>query len=800
MLSHSHKIVRTLVVSAAVVVYMAIGVAAPVLAQQAYAPDSLSAADYDRAEGFLGNNLGSLILHSGVSPNWLPGGRFWYRVATAAGDEFILVDPERGTREPAFDHARLAEALSESSSQLAPEAASNVIYEAYGLPFTRFEFDANTIRFNAGGRGWVCNMQNYLCTSGGDVTDDGRGGRGGRGSGGGAPTVLSPDGTRAVFIRDDNLWVRDVATGDEQPLTRDGIKDYGYATDNAGWRKSARPVVLWSPDSNKIATFQQDQRGVGEMYLADTRPSHPRLEAWKYPLPGDSVITVVERVVINLEDGTMVRLRMPPDQHRSSRCDDIICGGSWGDVRWSPDSSSMAFLSTSRDHKQEWLRIADISSGEVHTVLEESVPTFFESGNGAINWRYLPDSGEFIWFSERDDWGHLYLYDLETGGLKNQITLGEGNVTRILRLDKKERQIYFLGVGFEEERDPYFQHFYRVDFDGRGMILLTPENANHNITLSPSGGHFVDNFSTPDTPSVAVLRDSEGSKLVDLEKADISRLLAAGWHPPEPFTVKARDGKTDLYGLMFKPTNLDANQKYPIINSIYPGPQTGSVGSRNFSAGRGDAQAIAELGFIVIKLDGMGTPWRSKSFHEAYYGDMGDNTLPDQVTGMQQLAERYPWIDIDRVGIYGHSGGGYATTGAMFHYPDFFKVGVSQAGNHDNRVYEDDWGEKWQGLLARDPDGGTNYDNQANQNFARNLKGKLLLAHGTMDTNVPFYSTLLVVDALIAANKDFDFILFPNRGHGFGNEPYMMRRRWDYFVEHLLGATPPDDYQMRRNR
>ena len=800
MLSHSHKIVRTLVVSAAVVVYMAIGVAAPVLAQQAYAPDSLSAADYDRAEGFLGNNLGSLILHSGVSPNWLPGGRFWYRVATAAGDEFILVDPERGTREPAFDHARLAEALSESSSQLAPEAASNVIYEAYGLPFTRFEFDANTIRFNAGGRGWVCNMQNYLCTSGGDVTDDGRGGRGGRGSGGGAPTVLSPDGTRAVFIRDDNLWVRDVATGDEQPLTRDGIKDYGYATDNAGWRKSDRPVVLWSPDSNKIATFQQDQRGVGEMYLADTRPSHPRLEAWKYPLPGDSVITVVERVVINLEDGTMVRLRMPPDQHRSSRCDDIICGGSWGDVQWSPDSSSMAFLSTSRDHKQEWLRIADISSGEVHTVLEESVPTFFESGNGAINWRYLPDSGEFIWFSERDDWGHLYLYDLETGGLKNQITVGEGNVTRILRLDKKERQIYFLGVGFEGERDPYFQHFYRVGFDGRGMTLLTPENANHNITLSPSGGHFVDNFSTPDTPSVAVLRDSEGSKIVDLEKADISRLLAAGWHPPEPFTVKARDGKTDLYGLMFKPTNLDANQKYPIINSIYPGPQTGSVGSRNFSAGRGDAQAIAELGFIVIKLDGMGTPWRSKSFHEAYYGDMGDNTLPDQVTGMQQLAERYPWIDIDRVGIYGHSGGGYATTGAMFHYPDFFKVGVSQAGNHDNRVYEDDWGEKWQGLLVRDPDGGTNYDNQANQNFARNLKGKLLLAHGTMDTNVPFYSTLLVVDALIAANKDFDFILFPNRGHGFGNEPYMMRRRWDYFVEHLLGATPPDDYQMRRNR
>ena len=793
MLFCAHQVVRTSVIGVAVVVCMATVTVAPALGQQAHAPDALSAADYERAEGFLGANLNSLVLRSGVSPNWLLGERFWYRIATADGNEFILVDPANGTREPAFDHTRLAEMLSEASGQA---------FEAYELPFTRFELEADTIRFNAAGRGWACNIQNYLCTPGAVVAGGGRGGRGGRGGGArgadGEPAVLSPDGTRATFIRDDNLWVRDVATGEERPLTRDGVKDYGYATDNAGWRKSDRPVVSWSPDSNKIATFQQDQRGVGEMYLADTRVGHPNLVAWKYPLPGDSVITVVERVVINLQDGTMVRLQMPADQHRSSQCDDIICGGRWGDVQWSPDSSSMAFLSTSRDHKEESLRIADIRTGEVHTVLEESVSSFFESGNGAINWRYLPDSGEIIWFSQRDDWGHLYLYDLETGELEHRITSGEGNVTRVLRLDVENRQIYFLGVGFEEGRDPYFQHFYRIGFDGGAMTLLTPENANHNITLSPTGDHFVDNFSTPDTPPIAVLRDSTGAKLVDLEEADISRLLATGWQPPEPFTVKGRDGVTDLYGLMFKPTNLDPDRKYPIINSIYPGPQTGSVGSRNFSTARGDTQAIAELGFIVIKLDGMGTPWRSKSFHEAYYGDMGDNTLPDQVTGMQQLAERYPWIDIERAGIYGHSGGGYATAGAMFHYPDFFKVGVSQAGNHDNRVYEDDWGEKWQGLLVRDADGETNYDNQANQNFARNLKGKLLLAHGTMDTNVPFYSTLLVVDALIAANKDFDLILFPNRSHGFGNEPYMMRRRWDYFVEHLLGATPPDDYDMRR--
>ena len=275
-----------------------------------------------------------------------------------------------------------------------------------------------------------------------------------------------------------------------------------------------------------------------------------------------------------------------------------------------------------------------------------------------------------------------------------------------------------------------------------------------------------------------------------------TRLVAAGWQPPLPITVKARDGVTDLYGLMYKPTTLDPAKKYPIVNHIYPGPQTGSVGGRTFNASRGDAQALAELGFVVVEIDGMGTPWRSKRFHEAYYGNMGDNTLPDQVAGMKELAARFPWIDIDRAGIYGHSGGGYATADAMFRYPDFFKVGISEAGNHDNRVYEDDWAEKWQGLLEKKADGTTNYDNQANQLQAKNLKGKLLLAHGTMDNNVPPNNTLLVVNELIKANKDFDLLMLPNRGHGFGNEGYMVRRRWDYFVKHLLGAEPPREYQM----
>jgi dipeptidyl-peptidase 4 len=612
-------------------------------------------------------------------------------------------------------------------------------------------------------------------------------------------SVASPDGKRAAFIRDFNLWVRDTTTGKETQLTRNGTKDFGYATDNAGWTRSERPVLLWSPDSKKIATFQHDGRNVGEMYLVETKVGHPGLQAWKYPLPGDPNIFKIERVIVDVERARVIRLDMPADPHRSSLCDHVFCGGVFADVQWSTDSTQVAFISTSRDHKRAQLRVADAVTGKVRNVLEETADTYFEGGNDRPNWRFLFGSNEVIWFSERDNWGHLYLYDGRTGNLKNRITSGEGNVSQIAQIDEKNRIIYFLGVGKEKGRDPYFQHLYRIGLDGKNLTLLTPEDATHTVSISPSGRFLVDTFSKPDVPPVTVLRDTTGKLIRTIEQADISKLIALGWKPPTPITVKARDGITDLYGLMYRPINFDETKKYPIVNHIYPGPQTGSVGSRAFSTARSDSQALAELGFIVVEIDGMGTPWRSKKFHDAYFGDMGDNTLPDQVAGMKELANRYRWIDIDRVGIWGHSGGGYAAAGAMFRYPDFFKVGVSQAGNHDNRNYEDDWGEKWQGLLQAGPGASTNYDNQANQLIAKNLKGKLLLAHGTIDDNVPPDNTLLVVDALIKANKDFDLLLLPNRSHGFANESYMVRRRWDYFVRHLAGMDPPKEYQLRPN-
>jgi dipeptidyl aminopeptidase/acylaminoacyl peptidase len=768
-----------------------LAVTAPCPAQ----PRAITTADYARAEKFMNYNTTPLVFRSSVQATWLPDERMWYRVVTAEGSEFILVDPTRGTREPAFDHARLAAALSK---------AAGSPYDGAHLPQSlALSPDAQSISVTAGSNRWKCDRQGNACAADSSPAADapaggrggGRGGRGGRGgaAGGGAQ---SPDGKSTVVIRDNNLWVRD-AGGKETQLTTDGIKDFGYATDNAGWTSSERPIVLWSPDSKKIATFQQDQRGVGEMYLVSTTVGHPTLRAWKYPLPGDPVVTTIQRVIVDVAAGKVIRLQMPPDQHRSTLCDDITCSGSL-DMQWNADGTQLAFVSTSRDHKEEHLQIADAATGAVHEVLHEKVSTFFESGNGRINWHYLPSTNEAIWFSEGDNWGQLYLYDLSgVNKLKNQITSGEGNVTQIVKVDEQARVVYFLGVGKEKGRDPYFIHFYSVGFDGRNQKLLTPDDGNHGVSLSPSGKYFVDTYSKPDVPPAIALRDIDGKLVTPLEKADISKLLATGWKPPQPITVKARDGVTDIYGLMYKPTNLDPSRKYPIVNHIYPGPQTGSVGSRNFSTGRGDAQALAELGFIVVEIDGMGTPWRSKKFHEAYFGDMGDNTLPDQVSGMRDLGKRYPWIDLDRVGIYGHSGGGYATAGAMFHYPDFFKVGIAESGNHDNREYEDDWAEKWQGLLEKTPDGKTNYDSQANQNFAKDLKGHLMLAHGTMDNNVPPYNTLLVVAELIKANKDFDLVLFPNRPHGYGPDAnYMMRKRWDYFVRYLLGAEPPKEYEF----
>ncbi len=755
-------------------------------AQTPYAPTTVTADDYARAEGFLNGPMGPLVLGMNVRPTWLEDGRFWYRNAIPEGHEFVMVDPEGRRRERAFDHQRMATVLLE---------ASGIVQHPFALSLRDFKADPGgwLARFEIEGTWYHCDIGAYRCGQ-----EDDQPAMSPPGVRRPLPEVISPDSSKAAFIRENNLWIREVSTGRETQATFDGMEDFGYATDNAGWTRSDRPVVLWSPDSEKIATFQHDARGVGMMYLVSTAAGHPELEAWKYPLPEDSVIFRIHRVVVHLEGPDaprVVRLDMPPDQHRSTICDHIYCNGAFADVEWAPDASHLAFVSSSRDHKEALLRVADPETGAVRDVFEEKVATYFESGEDMVNWHFLPEYDEVIWFSERSDWGHLYLYDLGIGQLKHPITSGDWRVLQLRHIDRRNRVLYFSGSA-RELGDPYFEYFYSVSMEGGKVHLLTPDSANHDITLAPGADYFIDSYSTPLHPGRTVLRDMAGREMLVLETGDISKLEAAGWQPPIPFTVKARDGVTDLYGIMFKPSRLDPTLKYPVVNYLYPGPQSGSVGSRSFAAARREHQAMAELGFVVVTVDAMGTPGRSKSFHDVYYGNMGDNGLPDQITTIRQLAERYPWMDLNRVGIWGHSGGGFASTAGILRYPDFYKVAVSQAGNHDNRIYEDDWGEKWQGLLETYADGTTNYDNQANQLVAHQLKGKLLLAHGTTDNNVPPNNTMVVVNALIEANKDFDFILFPNRGHGFGNEPYMMRRRWDYFVKNLLGAEPPKEYGM----
>lgn len=747
-------------------------VAAPGMAvAQRSAPASLSAADYERAEKFLAAAVNPLVLGGTVNATWLADDRFTYRSTAVEGGEFVLVDPARKTRAPAFDHERLAAALA---------AAMDTEVDAKKLPFETIELSADgaSVAFDVDDTRYSCDVQGTACASIPPKDEN---------------AVMSPDGTRAVFIKDWNLWVRDVASNVERPLTTDGEPNFGYATDNAGWTSSERPIVLWSPDSKKVATYQQDEREVGEMYLVETKAGHPVLKAWKYPLPGDEVVAMLHRVVIDTDSAAVVRFDMEPDYHRAMLGDDV----SVDDMIWSPDASRLAVVSTSRYHETATVRVADVSTGAVRTVLEESEETHFESRAG---WRVLWATDEIVWSSQRDDWSHLYLYDLATGRLKNQITSGPGPVMGIEHVDEAARMVYFTANGRESGQDPYFSHFYRIGLDGTGYSSLTPEGGHHVVQVSPSGGFVIDTWSTPERAPEVVIRDPAGEVVMPLEKADISKLVAAGWKPPMPFSVKARDGTTDLYGQLFRPTSFDPAKKYPIINQAYPGPQAGSVGSRAFAAARRDRQALAELGFVVITLDGMGTPGRSKSFHDAYYGAMGrDNTLPDQVAGMKELAERYEWIDIDRAAMWGHSGGGFITADAMFRYPDFFKVGISESGNHDQRVYEDDWGERYQGMLIKGQTGEPDsYEQEANQGLAQNLKGKLFLMHGMMDDNVPPQNTYLVMEALIKANKDFDLLLLPSQRHGFGVDgPYVMRRRWDYFVRHLLGAEPPMEYKMQ---
>ncbi|HTE47769.1 MAG TPA: DPP IV N-terminal domain-containing protein [Gemmatimonadaceae bacterium] len=744
-------------------------------------------ADYVRAEQFLGANAQELVLDDAIQPHWIAGdsARFWFRNRTDHGYEFVVVDAATGARRPAFDHARLAAALS---------VASDTSVDPRKLSFREIKFvnGERAVRFStAKGKQWQCDLSTYAC-AGPDTFPLNR-----------VTEVASPDGKWVAFTRADNLWVRELANGRETQLTKDAEPDYGYAKPTGCCqqvtsvleKRDQRPVLVWSPDSRRIATYKMDERGVRRMYLLETKTPAAILHEYPYALPGDSVIPRFDTYVIDVASHNAVKVNRPPQSAVNTSCCWLTTDTVAKDMRWDAQSDHLYMTYGVRGFRQLDLLEVDASTGVARTILQEKGKTFVELnlGSGGIpNWRPVHHNRDFVWFSERDGWAHLYLVNGQTGAIEHQITSGAWTVGDVLRIDEPNGFVYFTGRGREPGVDPYFRRLYRAKLDGSKIDLLTPENADHDVSFSPSGAYFVDSYSKLDALPVSQVRRADGTLVKELQRADASGLFALGWRMPVPFTVKARDGVTDLYGLMFRPSKIDPSRKYPIIDNIYPGPQTGPIGNRSFSSSlRGTNAGLAELGFFVIELDASGTPFRSKAFHDSYYGDMGDNGLADHVAAIKQLAARDPQIDVANIGIYGHSGGGFSSTDAMLRFPDFFKVAVSGAGNHDNRSYDYTWGEKYQGLVKKLPTGMDNFDSQSNWRQAANLKGNLLLMYGTMDDNVSPVNTQLLIEELIKANKDFDSLELPNRNHGFASEPYAIRRTWDYFVTHLLGVEPP---------
>ncbi len=768
------------------------------------ARSAVTAEDYARAERFLFWNRDQYLVNGDIQHHWIgTQDRFWYQRTTESGSkEFVVVNAADGTRYPAFDQGKIAAALSERTHKPV---------EAGALPFSSFKYvgGVQAIQFDIEDATWTCQLKTSVCES----------------APSGAPKAeesLSPDGRWLAFTRAHNLWLRERSSGRELALTTDGAENYGYATvsghaEGAGRQRHGpgKPQLLWSPDSKYILTYRVDERRVKDYYLIESTPEdgslRPKLYRYRFTLPGDEEVAQIQPVIVDVMNTRATVIDTAPLPVLS----EIITysHNAW----WSKDSRKVYFLRLDRFARSLGLEEIDAPAGTVREILRETAEVGLRITNDGGVFLGIPavrvlDNGDVIWFSERDGWAHLYYYDGATGKLSNQITKGDWVVRSIVRVDEAKRIVYFTASGRGEGAEPYQQYLYRIRFDGSELRLLTPETAEHRgggvpgdfweaqlptpetDRLSPSGRYFIDNYSRPDLPPVFVLRTTGGRLVKKLETADISRLRAGGYTAIEPFRAVAADGRTAIYGNVLRPSTFSPDRKYPVIDAIYPGPQIIRT-RKSFSLATFDsleAQSLAELGFIVITVDGRGTPHRSREFSSYAYGRLDKSSdLEDHIAAIRQLAGRYPYMDLERVGIDGHSGGGYAATHALLAYPEFYKVAVAAAGNQDQRVGYSHWGETYIGPMDE-----SRYLAAANTPLAKNLKGKLLLAHGEMDDNVSPALTLKLVDALIRENKDFDLLVVPNVNHLIRYSGYFIRRKWDYFVRNLQGTEPPEGYRL----
>ncbi|SEG19774.1 S9 family peptidase [Algoriphagus boritolerans] len=725
---------------------------------------------YQRAAYFLTGNLEKQVYHLEVVPNWLEGSQgFVHATFTSEGKRFYKTNTSPFETTAAFDPPVLAKLLQEKTGEVIDQA---------NLPIERvFLSNGKTVTFLWKNQNWTWNMENNSLNAI-PVTERNE------------MESFSPDRKWKAFSRNYNLFIKNLTTGEEIQLSTDGRKDFEYAS-FWGWsdliygengERPAHFMVNWSPDSRKIFTQIVDLRIAEKMYLLDWSKDEkfrPELLSYFRGSPGDSTVVNYIPVIFDLEKKTEKKLPELTAPHFIGI-----------NLRWSDDGKKLSGFQIPRGYKQYHLIELDADTFETRRIISESSPTHVNRDN---IFRRLKNE-QFILSSEKSGWNHLYRFDWKSGKEINAITSGEYVVNKLTYLDEENGLIYFEASGKEQGRNPYFNHLYRVNLDGTDLQLLTPENAYHEIYISPDGKLAVDNYSTVDQPTQSILMDLKtGKHLQKISEADISNLKSLGYKSPVPFTATAKDGKTEIQGVYFLPTSFNAKKKYPIIDYTYSGPHT-STTPKTFKAGLlGHQQPMAELGFVVVTVDGMGGFGRSKAFSDASYRNLGDGTT-DHVLAITQLASKNSFLDITKVGIFGHSAGGYDAGRAMLLHPDFYKVGVASAGDHDFRMEKAWWPEMYMGYPV-----GDFYHEQSNITNAANLKGHLLLAHGGIDENVNPSATFKLAENLIKAGKDFDLFIWPSRNHSFGRPPgdYFTKKRWDYFIEHLMGEKPIRHYQLQ---
>jgi dipeptidyl aminopeptidase/acylaminoacyl peptidase len=721
-----------------------------------------TADDYARASALAERTRGK-VFPGGIEPHWYAGGdRFWYRAERAPGaHDFVVVDAAAGIRRPAFDHARLAAALARTTGKPC---------EALRLPFERIVLaDDGAIRFAAEDKAWRYDPAADTLEPGPPLeplppaSPRGRGRRRGVRS---PRSTESPDGKYSAVVKEHNLYLRDQDSDRVTVLSTGGTEDDGY---------DAR--VYWSPDSSKLVALRTRKGDERKVYLVESSPRdqvQPRLQSYDYLKPGDR-LPIARPHLFDVAAAREIPVA------------DELFTNPWGidDLAWSADSSRFTFLYNQRGHQVLRLVAVDAATGTARALIDEQSPTFIDYSQKMFR-HDVAETGEILWASERDGWNQLYLYDGRSGDVKNAITHGEWVVRGVDHVDEAKRQVWFRAGGIRPGQDPYQIHYARANFDGSDLVILTEGDGTHAVEFSPDRRFLVDTYSRVDLPPVTELRRGDnGARVLVLEEADLSALQATGWQVPERFVARGRDGTTDIYGVIYRPTTFDPGKRYPVIEQIYAGPQ-GAFVPKRFAAMH-SGQVLAELGFIVVQIDGMGTNWRSKAFHDVCWRNLGDAGFPDRILWIKAAAERYPYLDLTRVGIYGGSAGGQNALGALLFHGDFYKAAVADCGCHDNRMDKIWWNEAWMGWPV-----GPEYAASSNVTNAHKLRGKLLLTVGELDRNVDPASTMQVVNALIKAGKDFDFVVFPGAGHGAGSSRYGERRRRDFFVRHLLGVEPPD--------